>query len=147
MSLRVFSLGNDKVEATETARVGLGRMEREIRAVYPEDRANEQDTLLFSGTDSNTIIFRNDVDASQVAEADEQITYELDGTTLERNDQSVVENVSGLNFDYQDRQGNSLNLATDPLSEAKIVEIALTVEVDEREQRLSTDVSLRNRIE
>jgi prepilin-type N-terminal cleavage/methylation domain-containing protein len=35
MSLRVFSFGNDKVEAVENARLGLEKMEREIRAAYP----------------------------------------------------------------------------------------------------------------
>ena len=31
MSLRVFSFGNNKVEAVESARVGMEKMEREIR--------------------------------------------------------------------------------------------------------------------
>src|SRR3712207_3600019 len=35
MSIRVFSFGNDKVEAIENARLGLQKMEREIRAAYP----------------------------------------------------------------------------------------------------------------
>ena len=35
MSVRVFSFGNDKVEAVENARLGLEKMEREIRATYP----------------------------------------------------------------------------------------------------------------
>lgn len=36
-SIRVFSFGNDKVEAVENARVGLERIEREVRAAYPVD--------------------------------------------------------------------------------------------------------------
>ncbi len=35
MSVRVFSFANDKVEAVENARLGLQKMEREIRAAYP----------------------------------------------------------------------------------------------------------------
>lgn len=35
MSIRVFKFGNDKVEAVENARLGLEKMEREIRAAYP----------------------------------------------------------------------------------------------------------------
>ena len=35
MSIRIFSFGNNKVEAVESARLGLERMEREIRAAYP----------------------------------------------------------------------------------------------------------------
>jgi type II secretory pathway component PulJ len=34
-SIRVFSYGNDKIEAIENARIGLERMEREVRAAYP----------------------------------------------------------------------------------------------------------------
>jgi prepilin-type N-terminal cleavage/methylation domain-containing protein len=34
-SIRVFSFGNDKIEAVENARLGLQKMEREIRAAYP----------------------------------------------------------------------------------------------------------------
>ncbi len=34
-SIRVFKFGNDKVEAVENARLGLAKMEREIRATYP----------------------------------------------------------------------------------------------------------------
>lgn len=151
MSLRVFSFGNDKVEATETARVGLARMEREIRATFPEDRANDQDTILYSGTDTDTIVIRNDFDGDELGESSEEIRYELDGNVLERilngNSAAVVENATNLNFDYQRSDGTSLDLSTDPLSEAKIVAITLTVEVDGRDQTLSTDVSLRNRIQ
>ena len=35
MSVRLFSFGSNKVEAVESARLGLERMEREIRAAYP----------------------------------------------------------------------------------------------------------------
>jgi type II secretory pathway component PulJ len=38
MSLRVYSFGNDKVEAVENARLGLEKMEREIRAAYPVNK-------------------------------------------------------------------------------------------------------------
>ena len=40
MSIRVYSFGNDKVEAVENARIGLEKMEREIRAAYPVNGAN-----------------------------------------------------------------------------------------------------------
>jgi prepilin-type N-terminal cleavage/methylation domain-containing protein len=35
MSVRIFMFGSNKVEAVESARLGLERMEREIRAAYP----------------------------------------------------------------------------------------------------------------
>jgi len=49
MGLRVFAFGNDKLEAVENARLGLERMEREVRAAYPYDRTNEEsdDDYLF----------------------------------------------------------------------------------------------------
>ncbi len=48
MSLRVFSFGNDKVEAVENARLGLAKMERELRASYPVDKIRGQRHLFFS---------------------------------------------------------------------------------------------------
>jgi prepilin-type N-terminal cleavage/methylation domain-containing protein len=48
MSIRVFSFGNDKVEAVENARLGLEKMEREIRAAYPYDKPAGRDYLLWS---------------------------------------------------------------------------------------------------
>lgn len=52
MSLRVFSFGNNKIEAVENARLGLERMEREIRAAYPVDKASSpsQPHLFFNAT-------------------------------------------------------------------------------------------------
>jgi Tfp pilus assembly protein PilW len=51
-SVRIFSYGSNKVEATESARLGLERMEREIRAAYP---VGTDGYLFFSanGTTSN----------------------------------------------------------------------------------------------
>ncbi len=47
MSIRVFTLGNDKAEAVENARLGLEKMEREIRAAYPVDRSDPAKGYLF----------------------------------------------------------------------------------------------------
>ncbi len=43
MSIRVFGYGNDKVEAVENARLGLEKMERELRAAYPVDNTDTTD--------------------------------------------------------------------------------------------------------
>jgi type II secretory pathway component PulJ len=48
MTLRVFSFGNNKVEAVESARVGLERMEREIRGAYRYDSAASQNHVFFT---------------------------------------------------------------------------------------------------
>lgn len=50
MSIRVFMLGNDKVEAVENARLGLEKMERDIRAAHPynsSDDSVDNDHLFF----------------------------------------------------------------------------------------------------
>lgn len=41
MSMRVFKFGNDQVEATENARLGMERMTREIRAAYPVNKISD----------------------------------------------------------------------------------------------------------
>lgn len=56
MSLRVFSFGNNKVEAVESARVGLEKMEREIRQAYKFNNAASpaQDHLFFDTASPTT---------------------------------------------------------------------------------------------
>ncbi|MGH3087323.1 MAG: PilW family protein [Rubrobacteraceae bacterium] len=48
--VRIFSFGNDKTEAVENARLGMERMEREIRAASPYDPTTEptRDHLFFA---------------------------------------------------------------------------------------------------
>jgi prepilin-type N-terminal cleavage/methylation domain-containing protein len=55
MSVRVFSYGSNKVEAVESARIGMEKMEREIRAAYPVNVNDATPYLFFSadGTTSN----------------------------------------------------------------------------------------------
>src|SRR5215216_5097137 len=55
MSVRIFSVGNNKVEAMESARIGMEKMEREIRAAYPVNVNDATPYLFFSanGTTSN----------------------------------------------------------------------------------------------
>ena len=50
--IRVFSFGNDKVNATENARIGLEKMEREIRAAYPVDKTDSKNYLFFTADGS-----------------------------------------------------------------------------------------------
>lgn len=54
-SLKVFSFGNNKVEAVENARVGMEKMEREIRQAYKyNNAASPAQTHLFFTTASPT---------------------------------------------------------------------------------------------
>jgi hypothetical protein len=96
MGLRVYSFGNDKVDATEKARLGMEKMEREIRAAFPVDGVNGQQHVFFpSGSPDpaasdptlpgeQSITFGNDVaPPNRMIDPEEAITYELrnsDGT-------------------------------------------------------------------
>lgn len=158
MSIRVFSFGNDKVEAVENARLGLERMEREIRDAYPYNKAGGNTTLLSSFT-PNSITFGNDTNGDRkITAPGEEITYRLSGSApyslLRANPSSdstpdpVVEYVkaNGLNFQYLNKNGNP----TTSESEVSRVRIRLDIEIDRgnlgtRTQTLTTDVDLRNR--
>src|SRR3954470_24166491 len=55
MGLRVFSFGNNKVEAVEDARLGLEKMEREIRGAYKVDMtASPAKNYLFFNANGST---------------------------------------------------------------------------------------------
>ena len=85
MSLRVFSFGNNKVEAVENARLGLERIEREVRAAYPYDKgASSPDTHLFATPLSDRrITFGNDSASGNrtIDPATEEITYDAVSTS------------------------------------------------------------------
>lgn len=151
MGIRVFSFGNDKVEASENSRLGLEKMEREIRAAYPYNKASGNTTLLPSFS-SNSITFGNDLDGNRTVDAaSEQVTYSLSGGSppaLLRNRQPVVEYVkaNGLTFQYYDENGSPTNTE----SQIARVRITLDIEIDrgsfgKRTQTLTSDVALRNR--
>lgn len=88
-SVRVFSFGNDKVEAVENARIGMEKMERELRAAYPYNKpAGSTGDYRFwspvSGSQeiptacSQQITFGNDLNGNRVIDSStEQITYQL----------------------------------------------------------------------
>lgn len=99
MSIRVFGFGNNKVEAMESARLGLEKMEREIRAAYPVDSNDPLNSHLFFSADglslsnppqamptATQITFGNDLGAAGVGNKKvecpdavncEYITYKL----------------------------------------------------------------------
>jgi prepilin-type N-terminal cleavage/methylation domain-containing protein len=123
MSIRVFSFGNDKVDAVENARLGLEKMEREIRAAFPRDKANGQNHLFWvynnsstsqlpqnpptaPGTSPGPITFGNDLNGNdKIAgdEATESISYYLENGVLKRSinggvGQAVAESVEAEGF-------------------------------------------------
>lgn len=155
MSLRVFGFGNDKTEATENARLGLERMEREIRAAYPLDKANGSASLITSpiSNPAPEITFGNDSNGNRLVDPNEIISYRRDGsdpTTLVRENngtsQPVVDFVDGLTFEYLDRYGASTT--SEPNIYAVRINLKTKVDrslADATTQTLSTDVALRNR--
>jgi type II secretory pathway component PulJ len=164
MSLRVFSFGNNKVEATESARVGLEKMEREIRQAYAFNRPS--DMHLFDTWTPTQIRFGNDLDGNGVISCPntsptpqcEKIGYQVSGNTLGRDNistgttntvsnlQPVAGHVQSLAFTYFDRDGSPAG------SEATIdrVQVSLVVSVDQGvgnagTQQLTSVIDLRNR--
>src|SRR3712207_6091478 len=116
MSMRVFSFGNNKVEAVENARLGLEKMEREIRAAHPYDSATTAGgyVLLSSANpaqktttlSANQITFGNDLDGNgnlqcptlEVNPRCEFITYKLSASapyTLRRVNTSTPNTSTG----------------------------------------------------
>ncbi len=161
MTVRVFMFANDKVEAVENARLGIERMEREIRAAYPYDKPSG-DEHLFDGMGTTRVTFGNDRGSGDryVDQATEEITYGLSSTgppyTLQRavgagTPQPVVEYIGefddgtpGLRFEYLKRSGTDL-VATSAEPEVEAVRITIVVDKDGRRQEITTDVALRNR--
>ncbi|CAN5697834.1 hypothetical protein BH24ACT22_BH24ACT22_19350 [soil metagenome] len=147
MSLRVFSFGNDKVEAVENARIGLSRMEREIRAAYPYNKPGE-DNIRLSTREPDRISFGNDVGPidRKIDEGEEISYYSNDKKLLRRKgslSRTVVAPVpkEGLKFEYLEADGVTV---AENESDTAIVSITLKIEVDGRSQTLSTNVALRN---
>ena len=83
--VRVFGAGRDRAEAVQAARLGLARMEREIRAAYPRGKA-EGDATLLTDFGEDRLAFGNDLNgnrrtadpATGLAEPGEGISYTLD---------------------------------------------------------------------
>ncbi len=159
MSLRVFSFGNDKIEAVENARLGMQRMERELRAAYPYtkldgDSTNNDLFPSYGSNPSDSITFSNDFDGDRQVDTDtstEEITYSLSGSELQRNSQPLVDFVvpGSMQFEYFEADGST---PASSESDAEIVRISFTTEVDRglggpARQTLTTDVALRNRMQ
>jgi len=99
MSLRLFTFGNNKVKAVESAREGLEKMEREIRGAYRYDVSTNKNHLFFTTASPGTALtvppttvtqltFGNDLGAPGAANGKiecgtpcEYITYKLTDDT------------------------------------------------------------------
>jgi Tfp pilus assembly protein PilW len=157
MTIRVYSLGNNKTEAVENARLGLEKMSREVRAAYPYDKAaSPPDTHLLDTMAENEISFGNDTVTSNFeVDLTEEITYRLEdgaGGTCDAGDtctlvrsigaggyQPVVEYIrapDGLRFTYLKEDADNdgqMDPTTAPSEEpsVEVVRIELDIVVDE----------------
>ena len=167
MSLRVLGFGRAKIEATDYARQGLAKMERDIRAAYPVNAANPSDyptmsqsrrLLDPSGSGAKQITFGNDLNGNRRIDPDEVITYSLGGSsppyTLLRNSEPAIEYVEDINFTYFTRQGSTpTTLSASNEKDIERVRIELAVRVPPgtlgtrtaATQNLTTTVALRSR--
>jgi Tfp pilus assembly protein PilW len=171
MSLRVYGVGNDRIEATANARIGLDKIARDLRAAYPASKAGGKTQLFWApGTcltavmpTETQVTFGNDSNGNRMIcnastglmDAGEEITYSVSGSTLRRNGQPAVEflkDVDGdgkaLTFKYMDAKGNTV--VSDEATIARVhvkLEVAVDRGIHEEPvtQILETDVALRNR--
>lgn len=160
--VRVFGAGRDRAEAVQAARLGLTRMEREIRAAYPRDKAAGDATLL-ADFGEERLLFYNDLNgnrrtvdrATGLAEPGEEISYApgAGGAPL-RNSRLLVpsaRDVDGdgraMTFAYLDAGGNPVTGGNG--GEVAFVRVELEVVAADAggpvELTLRTGVALRNR--
>ena len=142
-SVRVFGAARGNAEAAQAARLGLARMEREIQAAYPRDRAGGYATLLTSFAEER-LDFGNDLNgnrrildpATGLVEPGEGISYSLDtGGAPLRNGRLLVESAGdidgdgrALTFGYFDANGNPV--VTGDEADVYLVSIELEVSTD-----------------
>lgn len=159
MGIRVFSFGNDKVEAVENARLGLEKVERELRDAYPYDKAGG-DTKLFAAWTPTKVTFGNELTGDRKVRCPspppnpppqcEVVSYDVyrpsGGSTyaLGRANssggvrQSVAEYVkyanstdTGLSFEYYARDGSEINPSRPaPYTEADIARVRIELDIE-----------------
>lgn len=76
MTMRVYSVGNDKVEAVENARLGLEKMKREIRAAYPYDVTDDSTVSTNTAEIANDYVFWDPANSAAAAmPSDSSLTF------------------------------------------------------------------------
>jgi len=143
-TVRVFDLAGDELEAAENARLGLGRMEREIRAAYPQAGG-----VLLGTWEPTRIAFQN----KPTDDPPETIVYSVSGGSsgyLRRNGQRVagpLDGADGVRFAYC-KSATDCSSVVGAEGEIELVRITLSVKTPgdpDATQTLTTDVALRNR--
>ena len=163
-SVRIFGAARANAEAAQEARIGLARMEREIRAAYPRDEAGGDATLL-TNIGAERLDFGNDLNgnrrtvdpATGFAEPGEGISYTLGaGGAPLRNGRLLVGSAGdvdgdgrALTFEYSDANGNPVVTGDEADIHLVRIELEVSAETAARgetvERVLRTTVALRNR--
>ena len=163
-SVRVFGAARGNAEAAQAARLGLARMEREIRAAYPRDKAGGDATLL-TNFGEERLAFGNDLDgnrttlnpATGLTQRGERISYTLDARGVPLRNGGLLVGSAGdvdgdgraLTFEYFDANGDPV--VTGDEADVYLVRIELEVSANgaaggaPAERVLRTAVALRNR--
>jgi prepilin-type N-terminal cleavage/methylation domain-containing protein len=161
-SVRVFGAARDNAEAAQAARIGLARMEREIRAAYPRDKAGGDATLL-TNLGKERLDFGNDLNGNRrtvdpttgISEPGEGISYTLGaGGAPLRNGRLLVDSAGdidgrALTFGYCDANGDPVGAGDE--ADVDLVRVELEASVgtgaggEPVERVLRTTVALRNR--
>ena len=143
-TVRVYDLAGEDLEAAENARLGLSRMEREIRAAYPQAGG-----VLLGTREPTRIAFQN----KPTEDPPETIVYSMSGGSpnyLRRNGQRVagpLEGPEGVRFAYCTSAANCSSTVTSE-GEIALVRVTLSVKTGADAKApltLTTDVALRNR--
>jgi prepilin-type N-terminal cleavage/methylation domain-containing protein len=125
--------GQSQLKAQREARQAIDRMVREIR------EGKNIINVLPDISDADTIVvFIPDLGSKPAYKA----TYDLSGTTVQRNTNPLIDNVQSLVFTYFDSSGNLVASGN-----ASKVHIDFQVDVDKDgnpDITLNTDVNLRN---
>jgi type II secretory pathway pseudopilin PulG len=152
-SVRVFGAGRDEAEAAQNARLGLARMEREIRSAYPRDKA-DGDTTLLTDFGETHIVFGNDLDGDRrIGDPAESVSYATNTAGVPtRNGVRLVESAGdvdgeALTFEYLDAEGATATEEADVAMVGIRLEISVDGPAGSRpvERILRTTVALRNR--
>jgi len=143
MGLRSYALGAARVEAQQSARVGLERMVRELREAGYDPLVTGLAAIVEAAP--TRVTFERDLDGDGVVDPTrERVTFLLRGTVLRRDAgggaQPLAEGVRGLIFTYLDPAGLP---TTDPAQVASI-RIRLETGVGGAGVAMESQVTLRN---
>ena len=124
--------------------------------LIPDD-PNDPDDPNVSIT-TNSIKILSDIDGNGAipttnTDADEKVTYDLDGTDytdgitfdIDRNGQPLVQNITALTFTYYDSDGNTIAtpITGDNLSIIRLVAVSITARTSDEDMTFTTGANIR----